>query len=105
MKITLEKNVPQPPLKSVTITMSPEQAAVLMLMVGATNRTQKEAIVFRESHNNGLDVEHLNELKIKLIKIADVIGVGDKNGYTVNCVDEIYVQLSKMFAVAANDGK
>ena len=94
MKITVEKNVVVK-LKSVTLTLSPEQAAVVMYLVGATNLRQKQELVF----------DHDNELVAPVLKTLDINftrgSVSGPLGTSVGCVDEVYGELARVFRDAA----
>jgi hypothetical protein len=91
MKVTFDKNIPVPVLKSVTITMTPEQAVQLMLFVGGTNNHQKEAVIFSGGQNED------DTAALKYLNLTPIRGATN--------ISDVYHDLSKMFSVLAKNNK
>ena len=93
MEITVEKNPPTPVLKSVTITMSCEQAAMLMLLIGGTNGRQKENIIY--------DPSHPDELWELIWKLGIPLSPGNRTSSAP--LDEFYYKIKEALVLATDD--
>lgn len=84
------KTVSNPVLKSVTLELTPVEAALLMRLLGGTNVCQKREVIFSPVDNN-TDHDNFKTLGI-VINSNDVV-----------LLNQMYFDLSKTFTKAATN--